>query len=101
MKKEGHIITCVHPDSMAEELDLTPGDALLEINGHTLDDIFDYQYYMEVLPDKQQENRNFHRPLRLLLSRQERTFFKARSTPFFQVLIFSLSNSIVPIKPMI
>ena len=47
MKKEGHLITCVHPGSMAEELELAPGDILLEINGHRLEDIFDYQYYME------------------------------------------------------
>ncbi len=47
MKKEGHVITHVVPGSMAEELELFPGDLLLEINGHRIEDIFDYQYYME------------------------------------------------------
>ncbi len=47
MKKEGHVITCVRPDSAAEELGLASGDVLLEINGHRIEDIFDYQYYME------------------------------------------------------
>ncbi len=47
MKKEGHKITCVPEGTLGEELELTPGDVLLEINGHRLEDIFDYQYYME------------------------------------------------------
>lgn len=47
MKKKGHLITCVHPGSMAEELEIEVGDKLLEINGHVMEDIFDYQYYME------------------------------------------------------
>ena len=47
MKKNEHVVTCVKPGSMAEELELEPGDILLEINGHRLEDIFDYQYYME------------------------------------------------------
>ncbi|MCI8551128.1 MAG: DUF512 domain-containing protein [Lachnospiraceae bacterium] len=47
MKKEGHVITHVVPGSMAEELELLPGDLLLEINGNRIEDIFDYQYYME------------------------------------------------------
>lgn len=47
MNKKGHIITSVRPGSMAEELELVPGDRLLEINGHELSDIFDYQFYME------------------------------------------------------
>lgn len=47
MKKTGHVITCVPEGSLAEELELIPGDTLLEINGHRLEDIFDYQYYME------------------------------------------------------
>lgn len=47
MKKTGHVITCVQEGSLAEELELIPGDTLLEINGHRLEDIFDYQYYME------------------------------------------------------
>ena len=33
--------------SIAEEMEITPGDALLEINGHKIEDIFDYQYYTQ------------------------------------------------------
>ncbi len=47
MKKEGHVITCVPAGSLAEELELSAGDVLLEIDGHRIEDIFDYQYYME------------------------------------------------------
>ena len=41
------MITCVPAGSLADELELAPGDILLEVNGHRLEDIFDYQYYME------------------------------------------------------
>ncbi|MCI8464953.1 MAG: DUF512 domain-containing protein [Lachnospiraceae bacterium] len=47
MTKKGHTIICVPPGSLAEELELVPGDTLLEIGGHEIKDIFDYQYYME------------------------------------------------------
>ena len=47
MKKEkGHIIKSVDPGSIAEELGLEPGDRLLSIDGHELEDIFDYEYYV-------------------------------------------------------
>ncbi|MGN0157131.1 MAG: DUF512 domain-containing protein, partial [Lachnospiraceae bacterium] len=35
------------PGSIAQELELEPGDVLLEINNHKIEDIFDYQYYCE------------------------------------------------------
>ena len=41
------MITCVPAGSLAEELELSVGDVLLEIDGHRIEDIFDYQYYME------------------------------------------------------
>ncbi len=47
MGAKGHRITKIKPGSMAQELELCPGDLLLEINGHPIEDIFDYQYYME------------------------------------------------------
>ncbi len=47
MEKKGHLITEVKAGSIAEELELEPGDRLFEINGHPIGDIFDYQYYME------------------------------------------------------
>ena len=46
-KKHEHIIQSVRPGSIAEELGLEPGDAIEEINGNEIEDIFDYQYYVE------------------------------------------------------
>ena len=46
-KKNEHIVEKVFPESIAEEMEITPGDALLEINGHKIEDIFDYQYYTQ------------------------------------------------------
>lgn len=48
MKKEHlHIIENVAPGSIAQELEIEPGDALVEINGNKIEDIFDYQYYTQ------------------------------------------------------
>ena len=47
MKKKEHIIQQIVPGSIAEEMEIEPGDILLEINGHEIEDIFDYQYYCE------------------------------------------------------
>ena len=47
MKSQGHIIKEVYKDSIAEEFDLESGDVLLEINGNKIEDIFDYQYFVE------------------------------------------------------
>ena len=47
MKKNVHVIERVLPGSIAQELELEPGDILLEINNHKIEDIFDYQYYCE------------------------------------------------------
>ena len=46
-KQKGHLIKTVKPDSIAEEMGIEPGDRLLEINGETVEDIFDYQYMIE------------------------------------------------------
>lgn len=48
MKKkwEGHKISQVDPGSIAEELELVPGDYVLAINGTQVEDIFDYEYYI-------------------------------------------------------
>lgn len=46
-KKNKHIVEKVLPGSIAEEMEIIPGDALLEINGHKIEDIFDYQYYTQ------------------------------------------------------
>ena len=45
--QKGHTIKSVDPGSIADELGLEPGDRLLSIDGHELEDIFDYKYYIE------------------------------------------------------
>ena len=47
MIKHWHLITGVEPDSIAEECGLEPGDRIGSINGHEIEDFFDYQYYIE------------------------------------------------------
>lgn len=47
MKQKGHKIKTIKPGSIAEEMEMEPGDILLEINGNEIEDIFDYQYYIE------------------------------------------------------
>ena len=47
MKKKEHVIQQIVPGSIAEELEIEPGDVLVEINGQEIEDIFDYQYYCE------------------------------------------------------
>ena len=43
MKTNGHVIKAVDPGSIAEALELAPGDRVLAINGREIEDIFDYQ----------------------------------------------------------
>ncbi len=45
--KKGHVIKSVDPGSIGDELGLEPGDELLTIDGHQLEDIFDYEYYIQ------------------------------------------------------
>ena len=48
MKKiKGHKISAVEPGSIAWELELEPGDELLTINGNEIEDIFDYEYWID------------------------------------------------------
>ena len=54
---KGHKIKEVLPGSIAQELELTAGDVLLQINNEELEDIFDYQFliqdeYLEILIEK-------------------------------------------------
>ncbi len=44
-KPVGHLITAVDPGSLAEEMELEPGDRLLAIDGNEIEDIFDYRFY--------------------------------------------------------
>lgn len=46
MKDKGHLIKAIDPGSIAEELELEPGDKILKINGNVVEDIFDYEYYV-------------------------------------------------------
>lgn len=57
MKNKKHVISKVISESIAEELEIQPGDALLEINHQTIEDVFDYRYlmndeYIELLIEK-------------------------------------------------
>ena len=47
MKKHEHIVSDIVPGSIAEELRIRPGHKLLAIDGHEIEDIFDYQFYVE------------------------------------------------------
>ena len=46
-KHKGHRIAAVAKGSIGEELELKPGDWLLSINGEEVEDIFDYEYYVD------------------------------------------------------
>ena len=47
MKKHEHVVESVEKGSIAAELGIEPGDRLLSVNGQEIEDIFDYQYYVE------------------------------------------------------
>ena len=60
MKENRHVIKTVLPGSIAEELELEPGDELISINGQPVEDVFDYHYlmndeYLEILIRKQNQ----------------------------------------------
>ena len=42
--KTKHIIKKIEPGSIAEELELEPGDELLRVNGEIIEDVFDYHF---------------------------------------------------------
>lgn len=44
-KNTEHRIKEVLPGSIASELELEPGDVVLEVNGQPIEDVFDYHYY--------------------------------------------------------
>ena len=41
-----HIISAVTPGSIAEEMEIKPGDVLVSVNGQEPEDVFDYRYLM-------------------------------------------------------
>ncbi len=54
---KGHKISDIVPGSIAEEMEIAPGDLLLSVNNHELVDVFDYHYlvneeYITVLIEK-------------------------------------------------
>ena len=54
IKSKEHIIHQIEQGSIAEELELEPGDVLVAVNGQSVQDIFDYHYlineeYLELL----------------------------------------------------
>ncbi|MDE7286683.1 MAG: PDZ domain-containing protein, partial [Lachnospiraceae bacterium] len=46
-EQKGHVIKEILNGSIAMELEIEPGDRLLSINQKEIEDIFDYQYYVE------------------------------------------------------
>ena len=46
-KEKGHLIGRIDENSIAEELNIEPGDRLLKINDQEITDIFDYQYLIQ------------------------------------------------------
>lgn len=47
MKKKAHIIKDIEDGSIAQELELAPGDELLSINGSEIKDVLDYHYLIK------------------------------------------------------
>lgn len=59
-----HIVKNVLENSIAEELEIEPGDNILAVNDHPIEDIFDYQYlindeYIELLVKNQTVKNGF------------------------------------------
>lgn len=57
MNKKQHVIYKIESGSIAEEMELEPGDILISINGKEVGDVFDYHYlihddYLEMLVQK-------------------------------------------------
>ena len=46
MMKHEHIVKCVEPGSIAEEMGIEAGDKLININDNAIEDVFDYHYYV-------------------------------------------------------
>ena len=47
MTKHVHVVKDVLPGSIAQEMGIETGDKLLSVNGHEIQDIFDFQFYVE------------------------------------------------------
>jgi NifB/MoaA-like Fe-S oxidoreductase len=47
VEKKGHVICGIKEGSIAQEMDLLPGDILLAVNDCEIEDVFDYEYMAE------------------------------------------------------
>ncbi|MBD5460632.1 MAG: DUF512 domain-containing protein [Lachnospiraceae bacterium] len=47
MKERKHVVMAVEDGSIAQEMEIEPGDVLLAIDGNKIEDIFDYQYLIQ------------------------------------------------------
>ena len=46
-KKKGHVIAAVESGSIAQEMELEPGDMIVAVNGQEMEDVFDYQFLIQ------------------------------------------------------
>lgn len=44
--KHEHVVKNIVPNSIADEMGIAAGDKLISINDHTIEDVFDYHYYI-------------------------------------------------------
>ena len=63
----------VYPGSIAEELEIEPGDVLLSINDQSIEDVFDYRYmikdeYIEVLFANRMEKNGLWKSTRITMT---------------------------------
>ena len=70
-KKNEHIVEKVLPGSIAEEMELQPGDTVLAINGQDIEDVFDFQ--IVIIPHATKRQRFI-----IDVDKSDRTFGKLR-----------------------
>ncbi len=46
-RKKGHVIAAVESGSIAQEMELEPGDMIVAVNGQEMEDVFDYQFLIQ------------------------------------------------------
>ena len=71
MKKHLHVIQSIVPGSIAEEMELQPGDTVLAINGQDIEDVFDFQ--IVIIPHATKRQRFI-----IDVDKTDRTFGKLR-----------------------
>ena len=68
MKKVEHLIKEVYPGSIAEELEIEPGDVLLSINDQSIEDVFDYRYMIKDEYINRMEKNGFWKSTRITMT---------------------------------